>query len=92
LAVTIQSWGNGEAEAIFAGRRVKSVAADLAKAARRRLAQLDQATRAEDMVVPPGNRLHRVGDRWAIRVNDQFRITFVWGDAGPEQVWFGDYH
>ncbi len=41
---------------------------------------------------PPGNRLHLVGDVWAIRVNDQFRVTFTWGENGPEGVWFGDYH
>ena len=45
---------------------------------------------------PPGHRLHRLGaDRagqWSISVNDQFRICFVWGDHGPEQVEFVDYH
>jgi plasmid maintenance system killer protein len=40
---------------------------------------------------PAGNRLHKVGEVWSISVNMQFRITFVWGQDGPEQVWFGDY-
>jgi proteic killer suppression protein len=64
----------------------------MAKAARRRLAQLDQAISVDDMRVPPGNNLHWIGDAWSIRVNMQFRITFVWGASGPEDVWFGDYH
>ncbi len=90
--MAIQSWGNDEAEAIFAGRQIKTVPADLARAARRRLAQLDQATCVEDMRVPPGNRLNLVGRAWSVSVNMQYRITFVWGAAGPEEVWFGDYH
>lgn len=88
----IQSWASKEAEAIFAGRHVKAVHPDVAKAARRRLAQLDQAASVEDMRSPPGNRLHIVDGKWSVSVNDQFRITFVWGEKGPEEVWFGDYH
>jgi proteic killer suppression protein len=65
-------------------------------AATRRLQRLDAATSVEDLRVPPSHRLHRLdADRagqWSISVNDQFRITFVWGAAGPEEVWFGDYH
>jgi toxin HigB-1 len=48
------------------------------------------------MRAPPGNRLHQLtGDHWpewSVSVNDQFRVTFVWGPDGPEHVWFGDYH
>jgi proteic killer suppression protein len=88
----IQSWRGREAEAIFKGERVKGVHPDLARAARRRLAQLDQAHSVEDMRSPPGNRLHLVESKWSVSVNDQFRITFVWDEQGPEEVWFGDYH
>ena len=63
---------------------------------RRRLQQLDAAVTVDDLRTPPGNRLHLLtGDRageWSVSVNDQFRVTFRWGDAGPEEVWFGDYH
>lgn len=47
-----------------------------------------------DLAAPPGNMLKKLegGEHWSIRVNDQYRITFVWGAAGPEDVWFGDYH
>jgi proteic killer suppression protein len=89
----IQSFKNSDAETILKGAVPRGVSADLAKAARRRLAQLDAALQPSDMAVPPGNRLHKVGEAvWAIRVNDQFRITFEWRSAGPEEVWFGDYH
>jgi toxin HigB-1 len=88
----IQSWKDKSAKEAFEGHTPKGFSADVAKSARRRLAQLDAATKVEDMRVPPGNRLHKVGDVWAVRVNDQFRITFTWGEHGPEEVWLGDYH
>lgn len=95
--MTIQSWKSQQAEAIFFGRDPgKGFPADLIKATRRRLQRLDAAVAVEDLRVPPSHRLHRlIGDRsdeWSISVNDQFRITFKWGAAGPEEVWFGDYH
>jgi proteic killer suppression protein len=92
-AVTIQSFRNDEASEILRGSTPKGVHRDIAKAARRRLAQLDAAVSPQDMAVPPGNRLHKVGDDvWSVSVNDQYRLTFKWGPSGPEEVWFGDYH
>lgn len=64
--------------------------------AERKLAMLDAATSVADLRVPPGNRLERLaGDRagqHSIRINDQFRICFRWGDDGPEAVEIVDYH
>ena len=88
----IQSWRSKEGEIVLRGGLPKGIPADLAKAARRRLAQLDQASNLDDMRAPPGNRLHLVDGRWSISVNMQYRITFVWTDVGPEEAWFGDYH
>jgi proteic killer suppression protein len=95
--VPIRSWKSDAAKAVFEGRGLrKGYPADLVRPLRRRLQQLDAAVRVDDMRTPPGNRLHPlVADRageWSVSVNDQFRITFKWGDAGPEEVWFGDYH
>jgi proteic killer suppression protein len=95
--VTIQSWKSPQALAVFEGRSPgKGFPADLIKVARRRLQRVDAAARVEDLQVPPGHRLHPLqGDRageWSISVNDQFRITFKWGPAGPEDGWFGDCH
>lgn len=62
----------------------------------RKLAILNRAGRLDDLKVPPGNRLEALkGDRigqYSIRVNDQFRICFVWTPAGPEEVEIVDYH
>ena len=50
----------------------------------------------DDLRVPPGNRLEALkGDRagqHSIRINDQWRICFVWADTGPEEVEIVDYH
>jgi len=95
--VTIQSWKSDQAKAVFQGRNPgKGFPADLVRTLRRRLQQLDAAVALEDMKSPPGNRLHQLEDdragEWSVSVNDQFRIAFKWGAAGPEEVWFGDYH
>lgn len=92
----IKSWKTKDAEMVFQGRAPKGFPANLAKATRRRLFQLDAALVLNDLRSPPGNRLHELGaDRdgqWSISVNDQFRICFVWGEEGPEDVEFTDYH
>lgn len=93
----IQSWKSLTAKAVFEGHDPgKGFPADLIKATRRRLSSLNAATAVTDLRVPPSHRLHQLtGDRagqWSISVNDQFRLCFVWGDEGPEDVEFTDYH
>lgn len=65
------------------------------RAALRKLQQLDDATRLDDLRDPPGNRLEALkGNRagqYSIRINDQWRICFVW-DNGAFQVEITDYH
>ncbi len=62
----------------------------------RKLAMLNRAGKLDDLRVPPGNRLqalkgNRAGQH-SIRVNDQFRVCFVWTAEGPEDVEIVDYH
>lgn len=64
--------------------------------AMRKLAMLNRAGRLDDLKIPPGNRLEalkrdRKGQH-SIRINDQFRICFVWTAEGPEDVEIVDYH
>jgi toxin HigB-1 len=70
--------------------------ADLIKVARRKLGYLNAATVLDDLRALPANRLETLkGDRQgqhSIRVNDQFRICFVWTAEGPKDVEFVDYH
>jgi proteic killer suppression protein len=60
------------------------------------LAQLDAAKTLDFLRSPPGNRLEALkGNRagqYSIRVNDQFRVCFVWSDSGPADVEIVDYH
>lgn len=90
----IQSWGAKTAEDVFKGRTPRGLPPQIMARARRILAALNAATSVGDMATPPGNKLHKLGgtETWAVRVNDQYRVTFVWGANGPEDVWLGDYH
>ncbi len=66
------------------------------RVARRKLRQLEIADCLDDLRIPPGNRLEALrGDRagqHSIRINDQYRLCFLWLDAGPEAVEIVDYH
>ncbi|MDZ7801844.1 MAG: type II toxin-antitoxin system RelE/ParE family toxin [Trueperaceae bacterium] len=59
-------------------------------------AEIEIAGRLGDLRVPPGSRLEALrGDRmgqFSIRINDQYRICFVWTAAGPSEVETLDYH
>ncbi len=66
------------------------------RVALRKLRQVGAAEILNDLRVPPGNRLEALqGNRsgqYSIRINDQWRICFVWTDAGPAEVEIVDYH
>ena len=76
--------------------RSRRVPADIMKAALRKLAQLDAASKLDDLRVPPANRLETLVGKLrglhSIRVNDQWRLVFRWQDDGPHDVAFTDYH
>ncbi|HET9835009.1 MAG TPA: type II toxin-antitoxin system RelE/ParE family toxin [Rhodanobacteraceae bacterium] len=80
---------------LFEGRRVRRWIA-IEAAAMRKLAILNRAGRLEDLRIPPGNRLEALrGDRagqYSIRINDQYRICFVWRDGDAFEVGIVDYH
>ncbi len=93
--MAIRSFKCPDTEALFQLRRVARFAA-IDRTALRKLTQLDLAERLEDLRAPPGNRLESLaGDRagqWSIRVNDRYRICFVWKDGNAEEVEIVDYH
>ena len=83
-------------EAVFHGATPKGFPSDLVNVTRRKLRYLNAATELGDLKAPPGNRLEalkadRAGQH-SIRVNDQFRICFIWTSEGPRDVEFTDYH
>lgn len=75
---------------------VRRIPAQVQRAVRRKLVMLDAAQALEDLRMPPGNRLEALkGDREgqnSIRVNDQFRLCFVWNGRDVEDVELVDYH
>ncbi len=74
----------------------KTCPESLLKVAVRKLDQLDSVTTLKELRVPPGNRLealtsNRKGQH-SIRINEQYRICFVWADSGPDKVEIVVYH
>ena len=92
----IKRFKNSLTEDAFNGIVRKGFPTDLIKVARRKLRFLHAAHVLADLRVPPGNRLEALkGDRasqHSIRVNDQFRICFVWTPDGPTDVELTDHH
>ncbi len=74
----------------------KRLPVGLWRIAQRKLDQLTRVARLSQLAIPPGNQLEPLkGDRegqHSIRVNEQYRICFVWSDQGPEHVEITDYH
>jgi toxin HigB-1 len=91
----IKSFKDKATEAVFKGEHPKGFPAPV-KIARRKLEMLNAATRLDDLRVPPNNRLEALGrDRkgqHSIRINDQYRVCFVWTEDGPVDVEVTDYH
>ena len=83
----IRSFRDKVTEAVFNGESPKGFPTDLVKVARRKLRYLNAAADLGDLRSPPGNRLEALaGDRkgqHSIRINDQFRVCFVWTSEGP---------
>ena len=84
------------AEAVAVGKVVKGFPANLLAVAERRMQAIANAHMLDDLRSPPGNRLEALkGDRrgqHSIRINDQWRICFVWRNDGAEDVEIVDYH
>lgn len=92
----IESFRCKRTAAVFAGQSPKGFPADIANVARRKLRMLDQARRLEDLRVPPKNKLEALKDdrigQHSIRINDQWRVCFVWHDGNARDVEIVDYH
>lgn len=93
--MTIKSFKCKDTQALFLSERVARWV-NIERPALRKLAQLDWSAVLEDLRVPPGNKLEALrGNRkgqHSIRINDQWRVCFVWAVDGPGEVEIVDYH
>jgi proteic killer suppression protein len=91
----IRSFADKRTESVWEERADRKLR-PIARAALRKLIQLNAAERLEDLRMPPGNRLESLtGKRkgqYSIRINQQWRICFEWKDASAQQVEITDYH
>jgi proteic killer suppression protein len=90
------SFRDKEAATVWDGRRSRRLPGDIQAAALRKLRLLNAAQSLTDLRVPPANRLEALrGDRsgqHAIRINDQWRICFIWREGHAHEVEIVDYH
>jgi len=94
--VMIRSFADKRTAALFQGHAVKRMQKSLQQRAHEKLLMLDAATDLSDLRVPPGNRLEPLkSDRrgqYSVRVNDQWRVCFVWRGGNAHDVEVVDYH
>ena len=92
----IRSFKNSETEKVYTREGSRKLPTDIQQIALRKLRMLNNATNVNDLRVPPKNRLEKLyGDRagqHSIRINDQWRICFVWRDGDAYEVEITDYH
>ena len=92
----IKSFKDNETEKIFRGQFSRQLPQDIQRVAARKLEQLNAATVLDTLRVPPGNRLetltHDQQGQHSIRVNDQWRVCYVWRDDNAFDVEIVDYH
>ena len=95
----IESFGNRLTEDLFndkVSKETRKFPNELRRVARRKLLYLNDAAGLKDLRAPPGNRLEILkGDLagfHSVRINDQWRIVFVWNSNSPEKVQLLDYH
>lgn len=92
----IKSFADADTERLFLGQRPHCLPNQIWRVATRKLLLIHAAGSIEDLRVPPGNRLEKlVGDRqgqYSIRINQQWRVCFVWTEGDAYDVEITDYH
>ena len=92
----ISGFKDQETEKVWEGNVSRRLPNDIQAIARRKLRMLNNAHRLDDLRVPPANRLEALKGkrkgRYSIRINDQWRICFVWADGNASEVEIVNYH
>ena len=91
----IRSFADEETELVFHRQHSRRYVA-IEREAFRKLRQIHSVSAVDELYEPPGNRLEKLlGERegkWSLRINDQYRICFVWRDGDAYQVEIVGYH
>jgi len=96
IGLVIRSFKDKDTEKVWLREYVKKFGPDVQRQGHMQLSVLDAASQLNTLRIPPGNRLEKLtGDRagqHSIRINDQWRVCFVWRDGGADNVEITDYH
>lgn len=92
----IVSFGSKDTERIWKGQRVKKMPIKIQNIGRRKLRMLNNSQDIADLRIPPSNRLEKLTGKLkrfrSIRINDQWRVIFVWEKGNASEVEIIDYH
>ena len=92
----IISFGSKDTEKIWNGERIKRIPIEIQQIGRRKLRMLNNSQNIGDIKIPPSNRLEKLSgklkDFYSIRINDQWRILFIWENNHAKEVEIIDYH
>lgn len=92
----IKSFKDNEAEKIYFREHSRKLPPDIQQVALRKLRMVNNAKTISDLRIPPANRLEKpAGNRlrqYGIRINDQWRVCFIWKDGDATDVEITDYH
>lgn len=92
----IRSFGSKETERIWKGIRVKKIPSEIQEIGRRKLRMLNNSQDIADLRIPPSNRLEKLKGKlkeyYSIRINNQWRIIFIWENGNAGEVEITDYH
>lgn len=92
----IQSFGSKETDKVWDGIKSKKLPEEIQQIARRKLRMLNNSIDLNDLTTPPSNKLEKLKgkrkDYYSIRINDQWRIIFIWENGHSYKVEIIDYH
>ena len=94
--MAIKNFKDSESKKVFEGYFPRKLPQQIQQRARENLKQLDAAENLSDLLIPPSNRLERLSDdrigQHIIRINQQYRVCFVWQEKNALDVEITDYH
>ena len=92
----LRSFGSKETEKVWNGIRSSKLPPEMQNIARRKLRMINNSFDLKDLRIPPSNRLEKLSgnrkDFYSIRINDQWRIIFIWEEGHAFEVEIVDYH